>query len=32
MVPVDDPVSHLPYDVAYEWAALFKALVVQRSC
>jgi len=32
MVPVDDPISHLPYDVAYEWAALFKALVVQRSC
>ncbi len=32
MVPVDDPVSHLPYDVAYEWGALLKALVLQRSC
>jgi uncharacterized SAM-binding protein YcdF (DUF218 family) len=32
MVPVSDPVSHLPYDIAYEWGALVKALVVQRSC
>jgi hypothetical protein len=32
MVPVSDPVSHLPYDVAYEWGALLKALVVHRSC
>jgi hypothetical protein len=26
------PVSQLPYEVAYGWAALFKALVLQRSC
>lgn len=32
MVPVSDPLSHLPYDVAYEWAALTKALIIQRSC
>ncbi len=32
MVPVSDPVSHLPYDVLYEWGALLKALVLQRSC
>jgi len=32
MVPVSDPISHLPYDIAYEWAALVKALVVHRSC
>ncbi len=32
MVPVADPVSHLPYDVAYEWAALAKALIFERSC
>ena len=32
MVPVNDPTSHLPYDVAYEWGALAKALVVRRSC
>ena len=32
MAPVNDPVSSLPYDVAYEWAALTKALVVRRSC
>jgi uncharacterized SAM-binding protein YcdF (DUF218 family) len=32
MVPVSDPVSHLFYDVAYEWGALAKALVLQRSC
>lgn len=31
-VPVTDPLSHLAYDVAYEWGALIKALVVQRSC
>ena len=30
--PVSDPLPHLPYDVAYEWGALFKALVLQRSC
>jgi hypothetical protein len=32
MVPVSDPLSHLPYDVVYEWGALAKALIVQRSC
>ena len=32
MVPVTDPTSHLPYDVAYEWGALAKALVLARSC
>lgn len=32
MVPVEDPTSHLFLDVAYEWAALGKALVVYRSC
>ncbi len=32
MVPVSDPVSHLPYDVAYEWGALVKAIVLERSC
>jgi hypothetical protein len=32
MVPVSDPSSHLPYDVVYEWGALAKALIVQRSC
>ncbi len=32
MVPVSDPVSHLPYDVVYEWGALLKALVLERSC
>lgn len=32
VVPVSDPRSDLLYDIAYEWAALAKALVVQRSC
>jgi uncharacterized SAM-binding protein YcdF (DUF218 family) len=32
MVPVADPRNHLPYDVTYEWGALLKALVWQRSC
>jgi uncharacterized SAM-binding protein YcdF (DUF218 family) len=32
MAPVDDPPSHLLYDVAYEWGALTKALVLDRSC
>jgi hypothetical protein len=32
MVPVSDPATHLPYDVAYEWGALMKALIWQRSC
>ena len=26
------PWRQLPYQVAYGWAALFKALVLQRSC
>jgi uncharacterized SAM-binding protein YcdF (DUF218 family) len=32
MVPVADPGWHLLYDVAYEWGALTKALVLVRSC
>jgi len=32
VAPVNDPLSALPYDVAYEWAALAKALVLRRSC
>ena len=32
LVPVADPGFHLVYDVVYEWGALFKALVLQRSC
>jgi len=32
MVPVSDPVKRLPYDVVYEWGALFKALFLDRSC
>lgn len=32
MVPVSDPLSRLPFDVAYEWGALVKALVLERSC
>ena len=32
MVPVSDPASHIVYDVVYEWGALAKALVLQRSC
>jgi uncharacterized SAM-binding protein YcdF (DUF218 family) len=32
MVPVSDPWSHLPYDVVYEWGAMAKALLLQRSC
>jgi hypothetical protein len=32
VVPVADHGLHLVYDIAYEWAALAKALVVQRSC
>jgi hypothetical protein len=32
MVPVTDPASHLLYDVVYEWGALTKALVLDRSC
>jgi len=32
MVPVADPRVRLPYDVAYEWGSLLKALTVDRSC
>lgn len=32
MDPVQDPSTNLPYDVVYEWGALAKALVVNRSC
>jgi uncharacterized SAM-binding protein YcdF (DUF218 family) len=32
MVPVADPRNRLPVDVAYEWGALVKALVLVRSC
>jgi uncharacterized SAM-binding protein YcdF (DUF218 family) len=32
MVPVTDPRVRLPFDVAYEWGALLKALVLVRSC
>jgi uncharacterized SAM-binding protein YcdF (DUF218 family) len=32
MVPVTDPRVRLPFDVAYEWAALVKALILVRSC
>jgi DUF218 domain len=32
MVPVTDPTSHLLYDVVYEWGALLKALIIERSC
>ena len=32
MAPVADPAGRLAYDVAYEWAALAKALTVVRSC
>lgn len=32
MVPVSDPGWHVVYDVVYEWGALAKALVLQRSC
>jgi uncharacterized SAM-binding protein YcdF (DUF218 family) len=32
MVPVQDPRNRLFFDVAYEWGALAKALVFERSC
>jgi uncharacterized SAM-binding protein YcdF (DUF218 family) len=32
MVPVSDPGSRLAYDIAYEWAALAKALIAHTSC
>lgn len=31
-VPVTDPISHLFYDVVYEWGSLGKALLIERSC
>jgi uncharacterized SAM-binding protein YcdF (DUF218 family) len=32
IVPVNDPPLGLFYDIAYEWASLAKAVVVDRSC
>lgn len=32
VVPVQDRLLHLPWDVVYEWGALAKALVLKRSC
>jgi hypothetical protein len=32
VVPVNDRGSHLFFDVAYEWGALLKALILVRSC
>lgn len=32
MVPVTEPREDLAYDVVYEWGALTKALVLERSC
>jgi hypothetical protein len=32
IVPVQDRMVRLPGDVAYEWGALLKALVLKRSC
>lgn len=32
MVPQADPPSHLLYDIVYEWGALAKAMVVNRTC
>jgi hypothetical protein len=32
MVPVTDPAGHRLFDVVYEWGALTKALVLERSC
>ena len=32
VVPVTDPASRLALDVAYEWGALAKALVLRRTC
>jgi hypothetical protein len=31
-VPVSEPAPRLAYDVVYEWAALFKALVLKPAC
>ena len=32
VVTVSQPLLDWPYQIAYEWGALFKALVLQRSC
>ncbi len=32
IVPVADPLSQLPEDLLYEWGALAKALVLERTC
>lgn len=32
VVPAPVPLSHLPYEVAYEWGALTKALFIHRRC
>jgi hypothetical protein len=32
VVPAPVPLLHLPYEVAYEWGAMAKALFVDRSC
>lgn len=32
MVPVEDHLVRLPFDVAYEWGATIKALLLKRSC
>lgn len=32
IVPVQDPASRLLYDLAYEWAATAKALIIHRTC
>jgi hypothetical protein len=32
VVTVSPPWDELPYQIAYEWGALFKALVLQRTC
>lgn len=32
IVPVQDRLIRLPFDVIYEWGALFKALVLETSC
>jgi uncharacterized SAM-binding protein YcdF (DUF218 family) len=31
-VPVNDPLSRVPFDVAYEWGALVKSLTLHRAC
>lgn len=32
VVAVSPPLDGWPYQIAYEWAALFKAMVLYRSC